>query len=90
MWSPHVPDVVSTVLKYPIPHALFMNNPKKRRTLLVLSMALFTDAFVHGIFVPILPIGLHDRTPVEDNNIQKWTATILAGQGIGNLLLGGN
>ncbi|KAJ5423432.1 hypothetical protein N7491_008648 [Penicillium cf. griseofulvum] len=54
--------------------------------LVALCFALFTDTFIYGIIVPILPFLLlkHDMAP---RDVQKWSSVLLASYG-GALLLG--
>ena len=50
-------------------------------TLFIVStvgVGLFTDLFLYGIIVPILPFMLTDRVNLPDSQIQTYTSTLLA------------
>lgn len=42
------------------------------------SSALFTDIFVYGIIVPVLPFALQSRVGIDSSNIQRWVSIFLA------------
>lgn len=47
----------------------------------VVSMAVFTDVFIYGMIVPILPVVLQSRVFVPDDQLQQWMAIMLAAFG---------
>ncbi|KAJ5890226.1 hypothetical protein N7504_011036 [Penicillium tannophilum] len=55
--------------------------------LVALCFALFTDTFVYGIIIPILPFLLIGHGNVGSEDVQQWTSVLLASYGV-TLLLG--
>ncbi|KAF9892506.1 hypothetical protein FE257_001615 [Aspergillus nanangensis] len=53
----------------------------------VVSMAIFTDSFIYGMVVPILPTVLRTRVSVPDDDLQRWMSILLAAFG-GAIFLG--
>ncbi|KAJ5556169.1 hypothetical protein N7494_000084 [Penicillium frequentans] len=54
--------------------------------LVALCFALFTDTFVYGIIIPILPFLLIGPGNVGSEDVQKWTSVLLAIYGVALLL----
>ncbi|KKK18739.1 hypothetical protein P175DRAFT_0438021 [Aspergillus ochraceoroseus IBT 24754] len=44
----------------------------------VASFAVFTDSFLYGLIVPVIPSALNERLHVSANDEQKWTSILLA------------
>jgi MFS family permease len=42
------------------------------------AFAIFTDIFVYGIIVPVIPFALTQRAGVPEEDIQYWTSILLA------------
>lgn len=42
------------------------------------AFAIFTDIFVYGIIVPVIPFALTERAGVPEEDIQYWTSILLA------------
>ncbi|KAF4343632.1 major facilitator superfamily transporter [Fusarium beomiforme] len=42
------------------------------------SFAIFTDIFLYGVIVPILPFSLQDRVGISPNRVQYWVSIALA------------
>ncbi|KAJ4264798.1 hypothetical protein NW762_005041 [Fusarium torreyae] len=42
------------------------------------SFAIFTDIFLYGVIVPILPFSLEDRIGISTNRVQYWVSIALA------------
>ncbi|PLB51161.1 MFS amine transporter [Aspergillus steynii IBT 23096] len=59
----------------------------KRFVISVVSIAVFTDVFIYGMIVPILPVVLQTRVIVPDDELQKWMSILLAAFG-GALFVG--
>ncbi|OGM48148.1 hypothetical protein ABOM_002923 [Aspergillus bombycis] len=59
---------------------------------LVVSVAIFTDIFLYGLIVPVLPFALKVRMGLPENDIQLWASAFLAIYGasifVGSLLFG--
>ncbi|KAJ5156604.1 hypothetical protein N7492_009407 [Penicillium capsulatum] len=53
----------------------------------VVSIAIFTDAFIYGMIIPIIPIALVDRAGAREEDAQSWVSILLAVYG-GTLLIG--
>ncbi|GKZ34894.1 hypothetical protein AbraIFM66950_005291 [Aspergillus brasiliensis] len=49
----------------------------------VVAIAVFTDVFIYGMIIPILPIVLKTRVIVPENDLQKWMSIMLAAFGGG-------
>ncbi|EPS31391.1 hypothetical protein PDE_06346 [Penicillium oxalicum 114-2] len=54
---------------------------------IVVSIAIFTDVFIYGMIVPIVPIALVDRAGARPEDAQKWVSVLLAVYGA-SLLVG--
>lgn len=52
-----------------------------------ICVAVFTDLFLYGIIVPVIPFALEGRAQVAQKDVQKWVSVLLAVYG-GALLLG--
>ncbi|KAE8353685.1 major facilitator superfamily domain-containing protein [Aspergillus coremiiformis] len=59
---------------------------------LVVCVAIFTDIFLYGLIVPVLPFALKVRIGLADHDIQLWASAFLAVYGasilLGSLLFG--
>ncbi|RAK95865.1 MFS transporter [Aspergillus ibericus CBS 121593] len=59
---------------------------------IVVCVAVFTDIFLYGLVVPMLPFALADRVGLSDADIQPWNSILLATYGaaimLGSLLFG--
>ncbi|KOC10941.1 hypothetical protein AFLA70_17g005940 [Aspergillus flavus AF70] len=59
---------------------------------LVVCVAIFTDIFLYGLIVPVLPFALKVRMGLPENDIQFWASAFLAIYGgsifLGSLLFG--
>ncbi|KAL3478656.1 major facilitator superfamily domain-containing protein [Aspergillus californicus] len=53
----------------------------------VVAIAVFTDVFIYGMIIPILPEVLKTRVSVPEDELQKWMSILLAAFG-GALLVG--
>ncbi|KAF9890526.1 hypothetical protein FE257_005931 [Aspergillus nanangensis] len=58
----------------------------------VVCVAVFTDIFMYGLVVPMLPFALSSRIGLSDSVIQLWVSIVLASYGasilLGSLLFG--
>ncbi|KAK0638854.1 major facilitator superfamily domain-containing protein [Cercophora newfieldiana] len=41
-------------------------------------LAIFTDIFLYGLIVPVIPFSLTEQAGVPEEEVQKWTAILLA------------
>ncbi|KAL5335390.1 major facilitator superfamily domain-containing protein [Aspergillus crustosus] len=53
----------------------------------VVAIAVFTDVFIYGMIIPILPEVLRSRVSVPEDELQKWMSNLLAAFG-GALFVG--
>ncbi|KAM3155412.1 hypothetical protein ABEW05_004041 [Botrytis cinerea] len=42
------------------------------------SVAIFTDTFLYGVIVPVLPFALTERASIAADKVQFWTSIMLA------------
>ncbi|KAK9850236.1 hypothetical protein MYU51_012655 [Penicillium brevicompactum] len=52
-----------------------------RFTLVAMCFAIFTDTFIYGMIVPILPYLLLENGQISKEEAQKWTSILLAAYG---------
>ncbi|KAL8945913.1 MAG: hypothetical protein Q9222_007616 [Ikaeria aurantiellina] len=64
-------------------HRIRSSNPFIIATL---CLAFFTDDFVYGLIVPILPFALPERSGIHSENVQLWTSAMLTAYGLANLV----
>lgn len=43
-----------------------------------ICIAVFTDVFLYGIIVPVIPFALSSRAGIPDNEVQHWVSVLLA------------
>jgi MFS family permease len=46
--------------------------------IITVSFAIFTDVFVYGLIVPVIPFALSERAGVSESEVQFWTSILLA------------
>lgn len=51
-----------------------------------IAIAVFTDVFLYGLIVPVVPFALHDRLDIAQDHVQLWTAILLAVYGAAALV----
>jgi hypothetical protein len=49
----------------------------KTFTLIVVCVAIFTDVFVYGLVIPVMPFALTARLGVRDDDVQMWNSVLL-------------
>ncbi|KAF2666900.1 MFS general substrate transporter [Microthyrium microscopicum] len=54
--------------------------------MIVVSLAMFTDLFIYGSTIPVLPFALTSRLKVPEDEVQKWNAVMLGTFGASMLL----
>lgn len=52
----------------------------------VVCTATYTDVFLYGLIVPVLPFALSERLGLPDNMIQTWNSILLGTYGAAILL----
>ena len=60
------------------PPILLKFRSSKTFIIVTVATAIFTDLFVYGIVVPVLPFALVSRADINPNKIQTWIAIFLA------------
>lgn len=55
--------------------------------IVVVCVAVFTDIFLYGLIVPVMPFTLARRVGVPNSDVQRWSSALLAFYG-GSILLG--
>ncbi|KAK4452416.1 major facilitator superfamily domain-containing protein [Podospora aff. communis PSN243] len=86
MGRPHLPAAIrdfvlgpkrgATTLPSPPPFLAFRSS-----TLFITStvcLAIFTDIFLYGLIVPVIPFSLSAQAGVPEEEVQQWTAILLA------------
>ena len=53
---------------------------------IVVNLAIFTDAFLYGLIVPVLPFAMGDRINTPEDEIQHWIGILLGAYGAGVLV----
>ncbi|KAL4968355.1 MFS transporter [Aspergillus stella-maris] len=70
----------------PVPWKLEFRSSKAFVTWVV-AIAVFTDVFIYGMIIPILPEVLRTRVSVPEDQLQRWMSILLAAFG-GTLFVG--
>ncbi|KAJ5157656.1 uncharacterized protein N7482_008756 [Penicillium canariense] len=70
-------------------HVPWLYNLRSSETfiIIVVSIAIFTDVFIYGMIVPIVPIALVERAGARPEDAQSWISILLAVYGA-TLLVG--
>ncbi len=50
---------------------------------IVINLAVFTDAYLYGLIIPVLPFALVERVNLREDEVQKWIGILLAAYGAG-------
>ncbi|RAL14894.1 MFS transporter [Aspergillus homomorphus CBS 101889] len=74
--------MLATHHNHPAPWKLAFRSSKTFVTWVV-AIACFTDVFIYGMIVPILPIVLKTRVSVPEEDLQQWMSIMLAAFGGG-------
>lgn len=69
-------------------HNMLMKQFRSSTTfaVLVVCVAVFTDIFLYGLVVPMLPFALAERVGLTDADIQHWNSILLASYGASIML----
>ncbi|KAL6715401.1 hypothetical protein ACLMJK_006362 [Lecanora helva] len=54
---------------------------------IVVNLAVFIDAYIYGLIIPVLPFALVERTNLPENQVQQWIGILLAAYG-GGMIIG--
>ena len=52
----------------------------------VINLAVFTDAYLYGLIIPILPFALVERVHLHKEEVQRWIGFLLAAYGAGLII----
>jgi MFS family permease len=69
------------------PPYLLKFRSSKLFILSTICVAVFTDIFLYGIVVPVLPFALSERAGVSESSVQSWISILLAVYGAALLVL---
>ncbi|KAH8703850.1 putative MFS amine transporter [Talaromyces proteolyticus] len=47
------------------------------------TLSVFTDVFLYGVIVPVIPFALRERAHVDEDRVQYWVSVLLAVYGAG-------
>ena len=52
----------------------------------VINLAVFTDAYLYGLIIPVLPFALIERVKLHPDEVQRWISLLLAAYGAGLII----
>lgn len=52
----------------------------------VVNLAVFIDAYIYGLIIPVLPFALVERVHLPEGEVQKWIGILLAAYGAGLII----
>ena len=52
----------------------------------VINLAVFTDAYLYGLIIPVLPFALVERVKLQQDEVQRWIGLLLAAYGAGLII----
>ncbi|KAL8892689.1 MAG: hypothetical protein Q9205_000197 [Flavoplaca limonia] len=61
-----------------MPPLLLRYRSSRRFILTTICVAIFTDIFLYGIIVPVVPFALTKRARVAEKDVQHWVSVLLA------------
>ena len=53
---------------------------------LVVNLAVFTDSYLYGLIIPVLPFALTEYVHVPSDEVQRWIGILLGSYGAGLLI----
>jgi MFS family permease len=68
------------------PPRLLKLRSSKRFILATVCIAVFTDLFLYGIVVPVIPFAISSRAGVPKSDVQYWVSVLLAVYGVAILV----
>ncbi|KAL8637123.1 MAG: hypothetical protein Q9228_005570 [Teloschistes exilis] len=60
------------------PPPLLVHRSSKWFILTTICVAVFTDIFLYGIIVPVIPFALTKRAGIKEDDVQHWVSVLLA------------
>lgn len=67
------------------PHFLRFRS-SKAFIIAVICIAIFSDVFLYGVIVPVVPFSISERAGVPESDVQHWTSILLAVYGAALLI----
>ena len=52
----------------------------------VVNLAVFTDSYLYGLIIPVLPFALVDLIHLDGSNVQRWIGILLGAYGAGLII----
>ena len=52
----------------------------------VINLAVFIDAYLYGLIIPVLPFALVERVRIHPDEVQRWIGLLLAAYGAGLII----
>ncbi len=52
----------------------------------VINLAVFTDSYLYGLIIPILPFVLVEFPHLDESHVQRWIGLLLAAYGAGLII----
>ena len=52
----------------------------------VVNLAVFTDAYIYGLIIPVLPFALVERVNLPGSGVQQWIGILLGAYGAGLII----
>ena len=52
----------------------------------VINLAVFTDAYLYGLIIPVLPFALVERVNLDNTEVQRWIGFLLGAYGAGLII----
>lgn len=49
----------------------------------VINLAVFIDAYIYGLIIPVLPFALVERVNLPEREVQQWIGILLGAYGAG-------
>ena len=53
---------------------------------IVVNLAVFIDAYIYGLIIPVLPFALVERVKLPEEEVQQWIGILLAAYGAGLII----
>lgn len=69
----------------PPPHFLRFRS-SKLFIIATICIAIFSDMFLYGVIVPVVPFSIVERAGINENDVQHWTSILLAVYGAALLI----
>ena len=66
----------------------FLGNFRSSKvfTYIVVNLAVYIDAYIYGLIIPVLPFALIERVSLPEDEVQQWIGILLAAYGAGLII----